>query len=116
MTTNNKPQYGWPHQKRRAEWAKRIAQHPVACGCTGGCGRHDGTACQTIITPGTPWHLGHGIPHSQGGDGTDATPWCIPCNLADGARLANSGHHPAIVPHSRNWWPELGGTCCLKHA
>jgi len=116
VTTNNKPQYGWPHQKRRAEWAKRIAQNPVACACTGGCGRHDGTACATIIAPGVPWHLGHGVPHSQGGDGTDSSPWCIPCNLADGARLANSGHHPAIVPHSRNWWPELGGTCCLKHA
>ena len=111
MTTNNKPQYGWEHQKRRAHWARTIATSGgITCACPGGCGRHEG-ACQVFITEGTPWHLGHGLAHAYGGDGSDAAPWCVECNLKDGSNIGHARrHHPdsgAPFPYSRNWWPEL---------
>lgn len=95
------PQYGYAHQKRRTEWVRLIARlGGVQCACAGQCTRHVGP-CPVIITPDTPWHLGHGVPHALGGDGTDSAPWCEPCNLKDGSLL---GHGTRPVVASRDWW------------
>ena len=96
-----KPQYGAAHKRRRASWETELHRlGSIDCGCNGECGRHAGR-CPTTIRPGDAWHLGHGLAHDHGGDGTDSTPWCSPCNTTHGARIA---HRTLTEPPSGDWW------------
>lgn len=95
------PGYRWRdgHPQRRAAWLRHLATRgPVQCGCPGDCHHHTGQ-CTVVIHEGDAFHLGHGIALVHGGDGTDSTPWCIPCNLRAAAWLTN---HPTHA--SRDWW------------
>lgn len=96
-----KPQYGRDHRERRAAWqAYLIGAGPVACGCTGQCRHHVGR-CSTLVTAESDWHLGHGVAVRDGGDGSDSTPWCRPCNLRDAAAATNGVQ--LVRAGSRDW-------------
>jgi hypothetical protein len=67
----------------RARWVWHLVNvGPVICGAPD---------CSALITADDRWHLGHpaGQPRVLGGNDADATPWCVACNLADGARVGH---------------------------
>ncbi len=77
--------YGTEHQRERKKYERRIKSgETFRCSCARpDCTGHDGQ-CQTIITAGMQWDLGHNA------DRTDwSGPECIPCNRGDGARNSN---------------------------
>ena len=94
-----KPQYGAAHRRRRAEWKLELTRTGGRqCACRGQCGRHRGR-CREWITAGSDWDLGHGLAHSQGGDGEDSEPMCVACNRAEGRKLSD---RRAVA--SEDWW------------
>ena len=95
-----KPQYGADHRRRRADWKLELTRTGGRrCACRGQCGRHRGR-CPEWITADSAWDLGHGVAHTNGGDGTDSEPMCSSCNRAEGPKLARARR---TTPASRIW-------------
>jgi hypothetical protein len=59
--------YGWPHERRRASWAPRVAAGTVTC-----------SRCGRLIGPNEPWDLDH----SDDGSGDYLGPSHARCNRA----------------------------------
>jgi hypothetical protein len=84
-----KPQYGYDHQKERAQANARLeVLGPIPC-------RHCGRLVycdkqRHLNRDGRKFQLGHGVAHAEGGTGDDKQPEHCCCNEAAGGRLAHA--------------------------